>query len=146
MSDPLNHLGPIWYHPEPSDVPYYSILKPSFLTGTFLPLLTAKRLQYLVHTDAFFQSQKETSTDITTDSFFEKFTSIQKTLFSCTFGTAWDKTSQSGLTFGHLREKKIDLKIIFFYEKTKFWSFYIKISVCSVVGLKNINVMCVRFI
>ena len=22
MSDPLNHLGPTWYHSEPSDVPY----------------------------------------------------------------------------------------------------------------------------
>ena len=22
MSDPLNHLGSIWYHSEPSDVPY----------------------------------------------------------------------------------------------------------------------------
>ena len=23
MSDPLNHLGSIWYHSEPSDVPYF---------------------------------------------------------------------------------------------------------------------------
>ena len=51
---------------------------------------------------------KETSTVITADFIFEKFTLIQKTLFSCTFGTAWDKNSKSGLTlaFGHLKDTK----------------------------------------
>jgi hypothetical protein len=32
MSDPLNHLGSIWYHSEPLDVP---IFQTSFLVGTF---------------------------------------------------------------------------------------------------------------
>jgi hypothetical protein len=53
-----------------------------------------------------FSDLKETSTDITADSIFEKFRKIQKTLFSCTFGTAWDKYYKNGLTFGHLRKKK----------------------------------------
>ena len=48
---------------------------------------------------------KETLTDITAESIFEKFTLIQKTLFSCTFGTDWDKNSKSGLTIGHLRKQ-----------------------------------------
>ena len=68
---------------------------------------------------------KDTSTDITADSIFEKFRQIQKTLFSCIFGTAWDKNSKSGLTFGCLRENKgrnFDLKIIFFQAKTGFFS------------------------
>ena len=33
MSDPLNHLGSIWYHSEPSNIPYPQI---SFLVGTFV--------------------------------------------------------------------------------------------------------------
>jgi hypothetical protein len=53
-----------------------------------------------------FSDLKETSTDITADSIFKK---IQKTLFSCTFGTAWDKYCKIGLTFGHLRKKKVEV-------------------------------------
>ena len=43
MSDPLNHFGSIWYHSEPSDVPYspYQFLTLDF----FLPLLTARLLK-----------------------------------------------------------------------------------------------------
>ena len=38
----LAHLGPIWYHLEPSHAPNSQT---SFLVGTFLPFLTARRLQ-----------------------------------------------------------------------------------------------------
>ena len=38
MSNPLNHLGSIWYHSEPSESP---ISQTSFLTRTFLSLFTA---------------------------------------------------------------------------------------------------------
>ena len=34
MSGPSNHLGSIWYHSEPSDVPYYPN---QFLAWTFFP-------------------------------------------------------------------------------------------------------------
>ena len=37
MSDPLNHLGSIWYHSEPSDVPYSeNLLRPISWFGLFL--------------------------------------------------------------------------------------------------------------
>ena len=62
----------------------------------------------------------------------------------------WDSLGQNFPKWPYFwafeRKKNWPKNYFFFYEKTKFWSFYIKISVCSVVGLKNINVMCVRFI
>ena len=39
-----NHLGLIWYHSEPSDVPYI-FPKPVSWLALFLPLLKARRLQ-----------------------------------------------------------------------------------------------------
>ena len=42
---PHNHLGPIWYYSEPSEVPA-PIPQTSILTGTFLPLLTTRQLYY----------------------------------------------------------------------------------------------------
>ena len=37
MSDPLNHLESIWYHSEPSDVPYFeNLLRPISWFGLFL--------------------------------------------------------------------------------------------------------------
>ena len=68
-----------------------------------------------VHSDAFFRSQR----DINRHGSWLDFWKIQVNLvnfISGTFGTAWDKYSKNGLTFGCLREKKgwnFDLEIIF---------------------------------
>ena len=51
-----------------------------------------------------FLDLKETSTDMAADWIFEKFKLVN--FISGTFGTAWDKYSKNGLTFGCLREKK----------------------------------------
>ena len=67
-----------------------------------------------VHSDAFFKSQR----DINRQCSWLDFWKIQVNLvnfISGTFGTAWDKNSKNGLTFGCLKEKKgwnFDLEII----------------------------------
>ena len=43
---PHAHLGPIWYHSEPSEI-HYCPIKPVSWLGHFLLLLTARRLQLL---------------------------------------------------------------------------------------------------
>ena len=79
----------------------------------------------LLHTDAFFRSHR----DINRHGSWLDFWKIQVNLvnfISCTFGTAWDKYSKNGLTFGHLREKKgwnFYLEIIFFKQKQDFGIF-----------------------
>ena len=69
----------------------------------------------------------ETSTDMAADWIFEKFKLGNLVNFiSCTFGTAWDKYSKNGLTYGHLREKKgrnFYLEIFFFKQKQDFGIF-----------------------
>ena len=78
-----------------------------------------------VHSDAFFRSQR----DINRHGSWLDFWKIQVNLvnfISGTFGTAWDKYSKNGLTFGCLREKKgwnFDLEIIFFKQKQDFGIF-----------------------
>ena len=78
-----------------------------------------------VHSDAFFRSQR----DINRHGSWLDFWKIQVNLvnfISGTFGTAWDKYSKNGLTFGCLREKKgwnFDLEIIFFEQKQDFGIF-----------------------
>ena len=79
----------------------------------------------IVHSDAFFRSQR----DINRHGSWLDFWKIQVNLvnfISGTFGTAWDKYSKNGLTFGCLREKKgwnFDLEIIFFKQKQDFGIF-----------------------
>ena len=78
-----------------------------------------------LHSDAFFRSQR----DINRHGSWLDFWKIQVNLvnfISGTFGTAWDKYSKNGLTFGCLREKKgwnFDLEIIFFKQKQDFGIF-----------------------
>ena len=83
------------------------------------------RVNYTVHSDAFFRSQR----DINRHGSWLDFWKIQVNLvnfISGTFGTAWDKYFKNGLTFGCLREKKVwkfDLEIIFFKQKQVFGIF-----------------------
>ena len=94
-----------------------------------------------VHSDAFFRSQR----DINRHGSWLDFWKIQVNLvnfISGTFGTAWDKYSKNGLTFGWcLREKK-RLKFwprnYFFQAKTGFWNFYINIYEFLKPDLKNL--------
>ena len=93
-----------------------------------------------VHSDAFFRSQR----DINRHGSWLDFWKIQVNLvnfISGTFGTAWDKYSKNGLTFGCLREKK-RLKFwprnYFFQAKTGFWNFYINIYEYLKPDLKNL--------
>ena len=78
-----------------------------------------------VHSDAFFRSRR----DINRQGSWLDFLKIQVNLvnfISGTFGTAWDKYSKNGLTFGCLREKKgwnFDLETIFFKQKQDFGIF-----------------------
>ena len=78
-----------------------------------------------LHSDAFFRSQR----DINRHGSWLDFWKIQVNLvnfISGTFGTAWDKYSKNGLTFGCLREKKgwnFDLETIFFKQKQDFGIF-----------------------
>ena len=78
-----------------------------------------------LHSDAFFRSQR----DINRHGNWLDFWKIQVNLvnfISGTFGTAWDKYSKNGLTFGCLEEKKgwnFDLEIIFFKQKQDFGIF-----------------------
>ena len=80
---------------------------------------------HTVHSDAFFRSQR----DINRHGSWLGFWKIQVNLvnfISGTFGTAWDKYSKHGITFGCLREKKswnFDLEIIFFKQKQDFGIF-----------------------
>ena len=93
-----------------------------------------------LHSDAFFRSQR----DINRHGSWLDFWKIQVNLvnfISGTFGTAWDKYSKNGLTFGCLREKKgwnFDLEIIFFEAKTGFWNFYMNIYEYLKPDLKNL--------
>ena len=54
-----------------------------------------------------FLDLKETSTDMAVDWIFEKFK-----LISGTFGTAWDKYSKNGLTFGSRGEFEDSLNFV----------------------------------
>ena len=91
-----------------------------------VPSLSLSRWRTLtLHSDAFFRSQR----DINRHGSWLDFWKIQVNLvnfISGTFGTAWDKYSKNGLTFGCLREKKgwnFDLEIIFFKQKQDFGIF-----------------------
>ena len=83
------------------------------------------KITWQLHSDAFFRSQR----DINRHGSWLDFWKIQVNLvnfISGTFGTAWDKYSKNGLTFGCLREKKgwnFDLEIIFFKQKQDFGIF-----------------------
>jgi hypothetical protein len=89
-----------------------------------------------------FLDLKQTSTDIAADSTFEKFRWIQKTLCSCTFGTAANKYSNIGPSFLNLRAKKgwnFDLKINVFQAKIGFCNFYVNISEYLKPDSKTLN-------
>ena len=95
------------------------------MESSIIPKKEQKNSIELLHSDAFFRSQR----DINRHGSWLDFWKIQVNLvnfISGTFGTAWDKYSKNGLTFGCLREKKgwnFDLEIIFFKQKQDFGIF-----------------------
>ena len=101
--------------------PYFVFWKDAILGS--VPSISSEVLA--LHSDAFFRSQR----DINRHGSWLDFWKIQVNLvnfISGTFGTAWDKYSKNGLTFGCLREKKgwnFDLEIIFFKQKQDFGIF-----------------------
>ena len=67
---------------------------------------------------------KETSTDMAADWIQVNLANF----ISGTFGTAWDKHSKNGLTFGCLREKKVEIltQKLFFSSKNRILEFLYK--------------------